>query len=83
MQKELSRERVKRFREYLGFEKKEFSQELGMNVSSIYRIESGEAKISKAFLNNLKIHFAANPDWVLTGEGEMFISPEEYIDNGI
>ncbi len=83
MRNKLSRERVKQFREYLGFKKKEFSQELGMNLSSIYRIQSGEAKTSRAFLNNLKIHFAANPDWILTGEGEMFISPKAYIDKGI
>ena len=54
-----------------------------MNLSSIYRIESGETKITKAFLNILKIRFAANPDWIMTGEGDMFISPEEYIDKGI
>ncbi len=76
-------ERVQQFREYLGLSRKDFSQETGMNLSSIYRIEGGKTKISKAFLNILKIRFAANPDWILTGEGKMLIEPEEYITMGI
>jgi transcriptional regulator with XRE-family HTH domain len=83
MQKDTIQERVQQFREHLGLTKKIFSQETGMNLSSIYRIETGETKLSKAFLNILKIRFAANPDWILTGEGEMFITPKEYIDKGI
>jgi hypothetical protein len=31
----------------------------------------------------LKIYFMANPDWIMTGEGDMFITPDEYIDKGI
>ena len=27
--------------------------------------------------------FAINPDWITTGEGEMFLSAEEYLNNGI
>lgn len=83
MQNGLVKKRVEQFREHLGLAKKDFSQEIGMNLSSIYRIESGETKVSKAFLNILKIRFAANPEWIMTGEGEMFISAKEYIDKGI
>jgi len=75
--------RVQQLREYYGLSKKDFSLETGMNLSSIYRIEGGKTKISKAFLNILKIRFAANPNWILTGEGKMLMDPEEFITLGI
>lgn len=38
---------------------------------------------SEGFLWALMTSFSANPDWIMTGEGEMFLTAEDYIEKGI
>jgi transcriptional regulator with XRE-family HTH domain len=76
-------ERVLQFRRHLGLSQKEVSEAINMSRSNISKIEKNLLEPSNAFLATLKEQFAANPDWIITGKGEMFISPQEYIINGV
>ncbi len=76
-------ERVEKFIETVRLERKDFGLKINMSQASISRIIRNKTKPSDGFLRALTIHFAANPDWILTGEGEMFFGAKEYIGSGI
>ncbi|NLW56994.1 MAG: helix-turn-helix transcriptional regulator [Firmicutes bacterium] len=75
--------RIQLFREKLGLNQGEFSREIQISQTTVSRVESGEKKPSRAFLNAMMIRYAVNPDWVLTGEGAMLFSAEDYLIKGI
>ena len=75
--------RLKHFREYFELTQEVFGQSIGMSRGNISKIEKNKIPPSNAFLKALRERFACNPDWIKTGEGEMFIAPEEYIAIGI
>lgn len=76
--------RIRFLREHFGLEKPDLIRILNSSKSTIYRLEGDKGSgPSENILNALKINFLANPDWIMTGEGDMFIAPEEYIDKGI
>jgi transcriptional regulator with XRE-family HTH domain len=83
MQNKTIPERIKLLREHFGLTKKQFSQETGMSLTNIYRIEGGDVGLSDRFLRTLTMQYAANPKWILTGEGEMFLTAADYINQGI
>ena len=76
-------ERVRQFREHFGFTQEKLGEIIGMSRGNISKIEKDLLPPSNAFLNALKDRFAANPIWIKTGEGEMWISPESYLSRGI
>lgn len=76
-------DRVKQFRKHFKLTQEAMSQEIGMTRGNIAKIERNKIPPSNAFLKALRERFACNPDWIKTGEGDMFIAPEEYIANGI
>ena len=84
MNLDTSGKRIQFLREHFGLSKPEFVEILNSSSSTIYRLEGDQGSgPSENFLNALKINFLANPHWIMTGEGDMFIPPEEYIDKGI
>lgn len=50
-----------------------FAKTLGFSQSHIAEIERGDREPSRKIMLALKSHFRINIDWLLTGEGEMFI----------
>lgn len=76
-------ERVIEFRKHLKLSQETLGEAINMSRGNISKIESGKLEPSKGFLYAMKNCFAANPDWIKTGEGDMFIAPEEYIANGV
>ena len=76
-------DRVRQLRKHVNFTQLAFSEEIGMTHGNVSKIEKNQVSPSKTFLKALKMRFSCNPDWIETGEGEMFISPEEYITDGI
>jgi transcriptional regulator with XRE-family HTH domain len=76
-------DRVEQFRKHFKLTQTAFGQELGMKRGNITKIENNKIPPSKTFLKAVKERFAGNPEWIKTGEGEMFIAPEEYIAEGI
>ena len=83
MQNKTIPERITQLREHFGLTKKQFSQETGMSLTNIYRIEGAGVSLSDRFLRTLIMQYAANPKWILTGEGEMFLTAADYINQGI
>ncbi|NLY90467.1 MAG: helix-turn-helix transcriptional regulator [Firmicutes bacterium] len=75
--------RIQQFREKLGLNQGEFSREIKISQTTVSRVESGEKKPSKAFLNAMMVRYAVNPNWILTGEGAMFTRAEDYILKGL
>jgi transcriptional regulator with XRE-family HTH domain len=75
--------RIIQFREHFGLKQGEFSEAIGMVQSNVSKIESGKLGLSNTILYYMMAYYAVNPDWVKTGQGEMLISPEEYLSKGI
>jgi transcriptional regulator with XRE-family HTH domain len=82
MHKEIGK-RVEQVREYFGLTRKQFIQIIKVNLSTVSRIEAGKQPPSEVFLDALLARFLVNPDWVKTGDGEMFVTAEEHMANGI
>jgi len=75
--------RIIQFREHFGLKQGELSEAIGMVQSNVSKIESGKLGLSNTILYYMMAYYAVNPDWVKTGQGEMFISSEEYLSKGI
>ena len=76
-------ERIILLRETLKLKQKRLAEEIGMSKTTIWRAETNESKPSKGLLRALLINYGANPNWILTGEGEMFVGSKEYIVSGL
>lgn len=83
MHNDLIGKRIKQFREHFGLNQGRLSEEVGLDQSVVSRIERGKQEPSIRFLNAMMLRYAANPEWIKTGDGGMFVSPEEYIAKGI
>lgn len=76
-------ERIARIREHFNLSQKNFGINIGIKQAHISRIESGESKPTETTINAIIARFPVNPEWLRTGEGEMLLSPESYLQNGI
>ena len=83
MTKNNSCERIQYVRNYYQLNQTDFSLEIGMSQSNYSKIELGKTKPSMTVLYALMARFAVNPNWVKTGQGEMLLSPDEYLANGV
>lgn len=76
-----------RFKEIIaaiGLKNKELARELGITPAAVSDIVNGRVKnISGSLLILLQLKFNINPDWLLTGEGEMFLSPSDVKDGKV
>lgn len=68
--------RLKNFRTHLNMQQGEFCQHLGIKQGSYSDIERGRNSISYQVLKKCMEKFDLNPNWLLTGMGEMFLSEE-------
>jgi len=67
-------DRFKELREKLRFNQSELARLIEANPSIISDIERGEKEPSKKIISALIIKYKLNSNWLLTGEGEMFIN---------
>jgi transcriptional regulator with XRE-family HTH domain len=52
----------------------QLSEEIGITKSAIYEIINGRVKkLSGTMVELLRLKYNINPDWLLTGEGKMFL----------
>lgn len=75
--------RIACIREHFDLSQEDFGQIIGFKQAQISRIESGVSGPTETTINAIIARFPVNPDWLRNGEGEMLISPESYIKNGI
>ncbi len=76
-------ERIVLIRQQFEINQGQLSEEIGMNQGLVSKFEKNKREPSKGFLNAMMLRFGANPEWIMTGEGEMFITAEEYIARGM
>jgi len=72
--KEKRCDRLKKIRAYLNLTQEEFGVPLGLNQTKIRDLESGKVKVSTLHAIAIEKIHGINIDWLLTGEGEMFIN---------
>src|SRR5690606_17064831 len=65
--------RLKQVRKTFKMNQKEFADKLGYKQSSISELENGVKNISKAIIYSLEKELGVNPQWLLDGDGEMFL----------
>jgi len=75
--------RLRAIRDYYKLNQTQFSTEIGMSQSEYSKIELGKVIPSKTLLYAMMARLAINPEWVITGQGDMLLSAEEYFNNGI
>ncbi len=70
-------ERFANIRELKGQNRERFAQTLGTQGSVVSAIESGKREPSKAVMLKMRESCGVSIDWLLTGEGPMFLEQEE------
>lgn len=67
-------ERIRYLREeILGIDKATMAREIGMGWSALHYIEQEKVKVTKQAINRIVKAYSVNPEWLLTGRGEIFI----------
>jgi SOS-response transcriptional repressor LexA len=70
-------ERLKAARETIGVNQSQFASTLGVAPSFISGIERDKKDVSRELLQKLLEKYQININWLLTGEGEMFLQKQE------
>lgn len=71
-------ERIKQIRKCLKLSQPDFGKRLGVSRDVIANIDRDAVEPKMIFLEHLCQVYKVNPDWLLHGEGEMFVdSPED------
>jgi transcriptional regulator with XRE-family HTH domain len=73
-------ERLKFFRESLGLTQEEFAKKLNTTQAVISNYERGARVPTADFLNRLTEIFHLDINWLLTGEGPMFVGGSKVVD---
>jgi transcriptional regulator with XRE-family HTH domain len=74
---------LKKIRKKLGLSQQEMADKLGITKQSISKIETGTNDLSKNLIGALVDYYNINPNYLLSGNGEMFQDKEQDINNAI
>ncbi len=77
------RERLKQIRITLGYNQKEIAEKLGYELTTYRSFEYKSKNLPVEFLSALICTFSVNINWLLTGNGDMFINTKENISSKI
>lgn len=70
-------ERIKELRKELGLTLKKFGERVGISEGAVSNIEKGNRNVTDQMFKSICREFNVNPDWLKTGEGDMFNLPED------
>ena len=70
-------ERVREIRKVKGLTMRQFGEKIGVVGSTISDIENGRRSLNRQNLLAICREFRVNEDWLRTGEGSMFVEPDE------
>ena len=70
-------DRVKELRKSLGLTQEKFGERVGVKKNTISQIESGVNGVTDQLRLSVCREFNVNEDWLRTGEGSMFVEPDE------
>lgn len=74
--------RVKQLRNSLGLSQKDFGEAIGLSKSTVCAIEKGCHQLTERNVTIICDTFNVNPEWLRTGEGEMFLaSPKSSVED--
>ncbi len=77
-------QRFTELRKYLKMTQSEFGKELGRTKMAISYYEKGERSIDNSIILLLQEKFNVNTDWLINGNGSMFLSDnEKKADSGV
>lgn len=69
--------RIKQIRKELGMTQEDLANVLGVGKSALSMIETGRSALSERNKNIMVQQLNVNPDWLNTGQGDMFLGPKE------
>ncbi|MDO7786787.1 helix-turn-helix domain-containing protein [Desulforamulus aquiferis] len=72
-------DRFKQLRETLGLTQTLMAKDLGIDRSHVGNIESASKKASESLIKHVCVRYGVSESWLNSGDGEMFISPEERV----
>ncbi len=70
-------ERLKLLRKEKGFSQSEFSQQFGVDQSTISNFENGKVVSAEVILNLVKKYPTFSLDWLMTGQGNMWLDKKQ------
>ena len=70
-------ERIKELRKNLGLTLEKFGERLGVGKTAINKLEKGENNVTDQMCKSICREFNVNEEWLRTGDGEMFIIPDD------
>lgn len=71
------KDRIKALRKELGLTQEKFAKRLSMKRNTIANYEIGRNEPIDAVISLICKEFKVNEEWLRTGEGEMFLKPEQ------
>lgn len=74
-------DRIRLLRKTLNLTQEMFGQLLGVSQRHISQLEKGTRDASEQLIKHMCLRFHTSEFWLTTGEGEMFLTPEEVIKN--
>ena len=66
-------ERLKQLRKALGMNQQEMAESLGIAQPTYSQLEKKVHAVSAKYVELLRLKHGINPEWLTTGEGDMFI----------
>ncbi|MCC0642197.1 MULTISPECIES: helix-turn-helix transcriptional regulator [unclassified Clostridioides] len=69
--------RIKQIRKEHNVSQQEFGEKLGVSRDVISNIENNRVEVKTVFITHMCEIFNVNKEWILTGEGEIYISTED------
>lgn len=73
-------ERVKEIRKTLGLTLEKFGDKVGVTKQTVSRIENGVNNLTEQMTKSICREYNVNYIWLTTGEGEMFIDNDDFIE---
>jgi transcriptional regulator with XRE-family HTH domain len=70
-------DRIRELRKALGLTQEEFASRLHISKGFLSNLEKGVRRPSDQLLRLIAYEFSSSENWLKTGEGTMFVSPEE------
>lgn len=75
--------RIKQLRKELGLTQEAFGNKIGIKRNSIANYEIGRNNPIDAVIFSICRTFSVNETWLRTGEGEMFVKPENHYTSNL
>ena len=71
------KERLSVVRKALGLNQRDLARELGISQSTYSLFENGQRVFQSRYIEILKLKFSVNPEWLESGNGDMFLQSED------